>query len=86
MKSTLQKIGIALTATVAVILLWELVRPNIVALIPDNTVVVVREEPQPTTVEGIIEAEALNWLKGPEAFAIAKERVTESLIKDLSKL
>jgi hypothetical protein len=66
--------------------MWEVVRPTVVALIPDNSVQVVRESADPTTVEGIIEDRAYSWLKSPEALDLAKNKVTEDLVEELSKI
>lgn len=78
--------SVVLADLVLTIGVWELVRDDIVALIPDNTVQYVRQEPVPTTVDGIIEDRAKSWLKSTEAFDIAKERVTKDLVEELSKL
>lgn len=45
-----------------------------------------REEKQPTTIEEMINQKAEDYLKGPEAFEWAKQKVTEETVKELSKL
>ena len=77
--------AVILADLVLTIAVWEFVRDDLIALIPDNSVEYVRQDAEPTTVEGIVEARAYSWLKGPEALEYAKKQVTGELIEELSK-
>lgn len=64
---------------------WEGVRDHVFALFPSD-VEVSQVISRPTTIDGLIEERAQSWLKGPEAFEYAKEKVTDEVIRELSKL
>ena len=82
MKPFIKKSLLALLYTFVVVFGWEMVNDHI---IPENTVEMVREAKDPTTVEGIVEERAKSWLKSPEALELAKTKVTEQLVEELSK-
>jgi hypothetical protein len=82
MKPFIKKSLLALLYTFVVVFGWEMVNDHI---IPENTVEMVREAKYPTTVEGIVEERAKSWLKSPEALELAKTKVTEQLVEELSK-
>lgn len=70
----------------ATIIGWEQVDGRLADWYEGETITYIKQDVVPTTVEGIIDAKARSWLKGPEAYEYAKEQVTKQLIDELGKL
>lgn len=82
MRPFIKKSLLVLLYTFVAVFGWEMVNDKV---LPDNTVEMVREAKEPTTVEGIVEERAKSWLKSPEALELAKAKVTTQLVEELSK-
>ena len=84
-------LALGLTYSVIVCILaivfWESrFREPVMSRINTEPIVMERSSTTPKTMEEFMEEKARSWLKTPEAFEYAMDKVTEEVIDDLSKI